>query len=729
MDLSIETIEKLVYELYHNNNSSTQSEANQYLTIVQVSPQAWDLVWSLLRPEKSTEVQYFGASTLYLKIAKCWHELDLEGQTTLKSRLLQLLISYLSIDGLRIVETRISVALAAYVIHSVDNNWENAISDLVNALQPKQLTHIPVNKVLQVLVELLSIIPEEFQTIYLTQNQRIVKRSALLKFNQQIFSIIHSVLSEQQLPQELKQSAIKCFSNWSQNTGPLILSDNHEDIVLFVLHSVCNENLCQTAVDAISSIYSHPEMHKQPILVLKLVDKMVCLENALNKAIQESNVEISNNIYSLFIAISETHSRLLLDTLIEKPEHKDNIIKLFKIILQCSATPGYYSIDETCSEQAFNFWYTLQDDIIASDEARIETYLLLFNPLFHSLIDAFLVKVQYPSDEVYENEWSSYDKESFRCYRQDIGDSFMYCYNILRVSMLSSLCGHFNVAGNQLNARLNANHCKSWQYLEAVLYTFGSIAENVDVLESVYLPQIFTHLPNIPFANVISPRLLATTMDTLAAYAEWISNHCEFLPNVISLLMVGLKSQHCVTISATMALKDITRECQLVIQPYAQQILAICEESLNAESQLKPKERSRIMCTIGLTLSVLPIDVIMIAVDKLLTPIVSDIHNVINQCEQQSSNIENQSVKMHISSQLTMLAMLFSTLDVNLKRTELEDGDQLVSKTKLENSALNRCSPQPIFLVLEQVSQSFVSVSYLKQLIYYYLTSGDASIR
>ncbi|CAG2100376.1 unnamed protein product [Medioppia subpectinata] len=705
MDLKIEDIERLIHEFYHNSSQSSHSEANQYLTCVQVSAQAWDVVSVLLNPSKPLEVQYFGASTLYTKVTKFYHELDPHKQSDLKNQLLQLLISYLSLEGTKIVVTRIVVSLAAYVIHSVANNWENAVTDLVNTLQPNKLPHIPVNRVLQTLMDLLSAIPEEFQTIYMTQHQKIVIRSALLKFNEQIFAIVLSLMSEPQLPDEIRLSTIKCFSNWSQNMGPLLIADNHEEIVLLVLQSVCNENVSQTAVEAITTIYSHPEMQKQPNLVLKLMDHMMGLEPTLNKAIQESNPEMSNNIYTLFIQITETHSRLLLDTLIDKPENRHNILKAIAVVLQCSSTPGYHSIDETCSEQTFNFWYTLQDDIIASDESRIETYLTLFNPIFHSLIDAFLVKVRYPMDSVYENEWNSYDRESFRCYRQDIGDSFMYCYNILRVSMLSSLLSHFEVAANQLASSMAADQHKSWQYFEAVLFAFSSVAENIGPSESVYLQQLFNALPNIPFAYVTSARLLATAMDTLTAYAEWISNNSSYLPNVLTLLMIGLKSTEYVTISATMALKDITRECQHILRPFAQQILSVCDQSLSPESHLKPKEKSRIMCSIGLTLSVLPLEDIMIAINKLLTPIITDIHNVLNQCDRESSNIDNETVRTHVSAQLSMLAMLFSTLDVNVKRNDSGDEQQIVTTFKDHNS-----SPQPIYIILEQVLPIFNSI-------------------
>ena len=59
--------------------------------------------------------------------------------------------------------------------------------------------------------------------------------------------------------------------------------------------------------------------------------------------------------------------------------------------------------------------------VIGSESDRAKFYLEMFGPLYQSLIETLLVKVQFPPDVTYESEWSSEDKEAFRCYRQDIG--------------------------------------------------------------------------------------------------------------------------------------------------------------------------------------------------------------------------------------------------------------------------------------------------------------------
>ena len=46
------------------------------------------------------------------------------------------------------------------------------------------------------------------------------------------------------------------------------------------------------------------------------------------------------------------------------------------------------------------------------------------------LVDSLLRKAMY---NLKENEWTPDQRESFRCYRTDIADTIMYCFNILRV--------------------------------------------------------------------------------------------------------------------------------------------------------------------------------------------------------------------------------------------------------------------------------------------------------
>lgn len=59
------------------------------------------------------------------------------------------------------------------------------------------------------------------------------------------------------------------------------------------------------------------------------------------------------------------------------------------------------------------------------------------------------------------------------------------------------------------------------------------------------------------------------------AYAEWINVHPGVLGCIIPLLLMGLQNTE-VSVAATFALKDITRDCYSSLQPFGEQILHSC---------------------------------------------------------------------------------------------------------------------------------------------------------
>jgi hypothetical protein len=477
----------------------------------------------------------------------------------------------------------------------------------------------------------------------------------------------------------------------------------HEPILDQIIAVMSDEDLIGPCVEAINTIYSHHEIHKYPNTILKLIVRIVKLEDMLSCALKEQQSQTYSTLFNLFIHVGENHSRLLLDSIITKEEYRESILKLITFVLQCSATNGYYPVDETCSEQAFNFWYTLQDDIIGSDPDKVATYLTLFNPLYQSLIDTLIVKVQYPPDSIYEPEWTNDDKEGFRCYRQDIGDTFMYCYNMLRTSMLSTLMNHFQLAISHLNSCATVPNARPWQHLEAVIFAFSSISENIDMMEDTYISRLFESLSTISVDQVNAPRLTASIMEMFGSYYEWIYNHPHFLPAVLRLLVVGLKSEQIAVVSATMALKDVTRECQPLIHPYANDLLVACEECLRPGSHIRPKEKSRLMCTVGQVLAVMPYDVTMNFLKVILPPLLEDLQRSMNAQPTASSMF---AIKNELVAQINMLTMLFATLDPELKQIDPEEGDEIKLKSKLSKQQTH-----PSFPIFKEVLPLLVNIT------------------
>ena len=76
-DVSSDLVEQALATFYHGPPEQHQA-ANSWLTSVQISPSAWTFCWDLLRRDGQTEMQFFGACTLHVKLSRFWKELPPE---------------------------------------------------------------------------------------------------------------------------------------------------------------------------------------------------------------------------------------------------------------------------------------------------------------------------------------------------------------------------------------------------------------------------------------------------------------------------------------------------------------------------------------------------------------------------------------------------------------------------------------------------------------------------
>ena len=83
-------VESAVLQFYYQGASQ---EIHQWLTNAQMSQAAWNFSWELLMTEKKPEVQFFGASTIAIKVSKFWPEVP-EDQVHHSIIILQKVTSY-----------------------------------------------------------------------------------------------------------------------------------------------------------------------------------------------------------------------------------------------------------------------------------------------------------------------------------------------------------------------------------------------------------------------------------------------------------------------------------------------------------------------------------------------------------------------------------------------------------------------------------------------------------
>ncbi|XP_048458058.1 importin-13 [Rhincodon typus] len=183
LDYSVANVEKALHQLYYDPNIDNKNLAQKWLMQAQVSPQAWQFSWALLSPNKVPEIQYFGASALHIKISRYWNDIPSDQYETLKSQLFNQIACFSS--GSKIVLTRLCVALASLALNMMPERWPNAVGDMVKMFQTES-SDVDGKARCMALLELLTVLPEEFQTSRLYVNTLLKLIPQVLQLQEQL---------------------------------------------------------------------------------------------------------------------------------------------------------------------------------------------------------------------------------------------------------------------------------------------------------------------------------------------------------------------------------------------------------------------------------------------------------------------------------------------------------------------------------------------------------------
>lgn len=676
VDLSAANVEKMVLDFYRGPRGGGQD----WLTLASSSQAAWVFAWELCNLSKNPEVQFFGANTLVIKVSKHFNEVSHSDFPMVRQRLLQLMYAYLEGRGPKIVMTRLCVAMSHLVMNGIPGHlWPKPIDEVMNVFQ-REMESRGIH-VLGLLLELLTIIPEEFATSAMQSSKRAQVRCEFTTSLPGVVNIIQKVFNERQLPTEIRAQTMKCLQSWVQFGIPIEVV---EELFERLIQSLDDEELYDCALDAMGSVVSQPSAHKHPLTMRRLLTRIVSLDTTFYKLMnEEAAFEIALPLASLFITFGESHSRMMLDWSIESEEGRATTLRLIHCILNVSSCRAQFPTQENLSEMPFGFWYIFQDDIIACEPQQFQQCVSVFGPIYHKLVENMLHKSMYPLND---STWSQDQKEAFRCYRTDIADTIMYCYNILRDDLLKILLLHLD----QAIGKCRANHGENWPYLEACLYAWSAIGESLAEEECALLPQFLAKLPEIPYNNDI--KVISSALDCIGGFSELLYSYPQLLPHVLPLVTSAIRSPE-LSMCATMALKDLTRDCFDVMQPFAKDILNKCHEALNS-NQLKNGESIRLMYPVGKMLSVIPQAEVMPYMEQFLMPYLTNLQ----QLSQQAPSAVDKPKVIFVFKVLTSL---FQSLDSKKRESE-----------KAESVQQQAPAQQPLTVVFPQLMPLIKSVAF-----------------
>ncbi|XP_066597929.1 importin-13 [Prorops nasuta] len=647
-------VEQAIKQFYATGNN----EIHNWLLQVQASPEAWEFVWLLLGPSKSWEVQFFAATTLHTKISKQWHQIPRANYSTLEQCVLEALKQP---NMTKIVLSKLCQTLAAIFVNSkfieieIGEQEKNFVERLMEVLPYDSLLG------LELLLRVLTSIPTEFEK---RQGYKCAKlREGLIGnwpktawFLQQVFSLCNTNGQMNQL----YILALECTLAWLKiGQLPLdITGQIYSHLAQAASHYVpqredqANEDngkAWEASQDCLIMIMTHCELHKKPQTFWSWTRNIVGMARQYG----------GKYFCEILTAIGETHSRTLLIALTET-ENGDEMERwtsetLIELLLECSELEGRYPIDEKRSCIPFGFWYALQDDLTTLDPPLENQAQRALKPIYARLAQALLRKATLPLSECEAGD--AEERELFRCYRQDAADTLDYCYRVLGQDLLMLL-------GQRLSEPMSS--VEKWANVESTLHAFKALAVSIGTQESQYVPALLNLvLSNVPY-DLYPREVLACACSTMGAYAEWIGMHpIPWLERVLQLITTGLLGGQISAPFASMALKDVARECDSHMAPFAPKILTTIGKILPNATANTAGEDLRLMYAAGKLINTLnTVDDQIMYLEATLGLCVMKIQRLLEE--------PISLAKSNVSGQLKMIAVFFSTLEGSIGKTVLD---------------------------------------------------------
>ncbi|KAL7639589.1 UNVERIFIED_CONTAM: hypothetical protein RMT77_010090 [Armadillidium vulgare] len=687
MEITPEQVELGVSQFYADPSGKT--ELNTWLIQIQHSTHAWNFAWTLLSRNKSEEVQFFAGNTIYIKVSRYWHEVPQEEYDSLKIRILNYIGEFRNSKS---ILNRLIKALAAYILHTIEKDWPTALEDIISMFNPETISGLEPSTALDILFNILMIIPDELQNCQETMGIRNSNRQAIkdiLKNNSHlVLSLSQQTMQANQVSNVTKELVLRTLNSWLQQMS-LPLTDTKDLLISLIPYSNYGL-LCEWVLECLRTAVTDTNSYSTPNTVIEFITQLLSLKSVLDEALGSEDENTASLIYSLFTAIVESHSRLLLSTALNETD-RSSVVQVVSLLVDCAATPGQYPTQETLSSIPFAVWYTIQDDIFTFEKEQNEELISLFKPVYLKLVDTFLQKSLMPPEGVLSSE----EKEMFRCYRQDICDTYMYAHNILKGDMLACLENHLKDGVKRID-----QDPSNWRYLEAVLHAYSSIAETVAESDTYYVPRFIQSIPQIPFSD--NMQLVSVALTTLGAYADWLNYHHDHLHHVIPLMVAGLVNNSLIG-AASQALRDLTLECPLTIAPFSQPILQSCQKVLLHSPRLDSAETERIVTIFSRVLSVGMDDhSVMTYLNATMAPYIARI----TQIKEKLGNFITEDEKQELISLLKLFGCLARHLNVN---NSMEDEEEIEVNKRLSN--IQEPKLQPLLLILEPLIPVIAEIS------------------
>jgi hypothetical protein len=173
-------------------------QLDQWLKQAQNSQEAWVFSWQLIDMSKSVNCQFYGASCLYNKVSKFLHDVPADQYDVLKNKLLEKLLLYASTiinqkqQQIRLIQRKLNSTLAKLALYLIQDQWQNCVLDIIQTI-PNCMNNVAnkdpqneqeqKNQLILIVVDLFTLLPEEYSTMNNINKLRRTQINAQLKKN------------------------------------------------------------------------------------------------------------------------------------------------------------------------------------------------------------------------------------------------------------------------------------------------------------------------------------------------------------------------------------------------------------------------------------------------------------------------------------------------------------------------------------------------------------------
>ncbi|KAF9037788.1 ARM repeat-containing protein, partial [Hymenopellis radicata] len=641
---AIEAIQK-IYE----PSSQTAEEIkvrHQELFDIQRLPEAWGLVLPLLN-HSDPNVQFFGAHTVQVKIARDWLSFPEEHHLALRDLLVQLTAYSIQTGHNNVILRKLFIALCSLALKLVphgDTKWPDWIASIGKAFSAAGVRTGPI-------LDFLSIAAEEVATADLVGVSKDIMNQSLKGSKELVLSAITSTINRVVSTASDKEveSALKCFQAWL----PFFNVDDYIAVIpfLYTLLDPDNDKFFVSASDALqelldSSLLSNGSISgmshlTQPILLWVDTKGNRIIENTIQTGTVD---DVSHSTCKLLAALGDHSTSYLCQNLTQDtqvillPQYaavfaavqrtEAHLVQNYLCaMLAYTGLPGYYGVDEETSESTNTFWYMFQEALWDAPWAAGDNPQALsgdpnavVKAVYVELVKILQRKCTYPP---LGHGWPKDQVDKFQVYRRDIGDTLINAFYVIRDDMLGFFVDNLI---QDMKAQQDSNAA------ESTLHCIASIQEALDYdktshLSRLFNPEVIRRLPTTG-----RERIRTTALNLLGSYSSWFGEakagpaaKLEMLMSAVAYTVAALP-ESTLSIQAALALRDLCDANRKLLAPH----ISAFGELHAGLAQVPDLEKSKVLQSIASVIEALPPAEQIAPVEAMATPIVQKLMEILN---------------------------------------------------------------------------------------------------